>query len=66
VKWAVAAAVVLFAVSCIVLWRAPIDGDVVELHGYGHNVLSGQVPYRDFSLEYPPGSIPLFTLPALG
>ena len=65
-KWAVAAAVVLFAVSCIVLWRAPIDGDVVELHGYGHNVLSGQVPYRDFSLEYPPGSIPFFTLPALG
>jgi uncharacterized membrane protein len=29
-------------------------------------VLHGQVPYRDFHLEYPPGSIPLFVLPALG
>jgi hypothetical protein len=61
-----AAALALFAISCIVLWRAPIDGDVVELHRYGHAVLGGQVPYRDFALEYPPGAIPLFTLPALG
>jgi Glycosyltransferase family 87 len=61
-----AAAVALFALSCLVLWHGGPDGDVVELRGYGHAVLDGQLPYRDFYLEYPPGAIPLFTLPALG
>ena len=62
----VAGAIGLFGLSCFFLWRTPADGDVAELGSYGHAVLSGQVPYRDFAVEYPPGSIPLFTLPALG
>jgi hypothetical protein len=66
VKRAVAASIVFLGLSCIALWRARPDGDVTELHGYGHAVLDGRLPYRDFPLEYPPGSIPLFTLPALG
>jgi hypothetical protein len=66
VKRPVAGALVLFALSLLLLWRGPQDGDVVELHRYGHAVLDGQVPYRDFSVEYPPGAIPFFTLPALG
>ncbi len=61
-----AGAIGLFGLSCFFLWRTPPDGDVTELHSYGDAVLSGQVPYRDFAVEYPPGSIPLFTLPALG
>jgi uncharacterized membrane protein len=62
----VAAAVGLFSLSLIFLWRARPDGDIVEFSRYGHAVLDGQVPYRDFALEYPPGAIAVFTPPALG
>jgi len=65
-KRQVAAAVALFALSLIFIWRGSPDGDVVEFSRYGHAVLDGQLPYRDFHLEYPPGAIPLFTLPAIG
>ena len=41
-----------------------IDTPVYE--GYGSAIDSGQVPYRDFALEYPPGALPVFALPALG
>jgi uncharacterized membrane protein len=62
----VAAAVAVFALTCIAIWHGAPDGDVIELGRYGHAVLDGQVPYRDFALEYPPGSNAIFTLPALG
>jgi Glycosyltransferase family 87 len=62
----VVAAVVLFSLSLSLLWRARPDGDVAEFSRYGHAVLDGQIPYRDFALEYPPGAIAAFTPPAFG
>ena len=40
--------------------------DTIEYHRYGLAVMDGRLPYRDFRLEYPPGALPVFVLPALG
>ena len=61
-----AAGATLFAGSLLLLWRGGGDGDTLELGRYGDAVLNGQVPYRDFRLEYPPGAVPFFTVPSLG
>jgi hypothetical protein len=33
--------------------------DIKEYYVYAHDTFNGQVPYRDFSLEYPPGFLPV-------
>ena len=40
--------------------------DTIEYHRYGDAIMHGRVPYRDFPLEYPPGALLPFVLPALG
>ena len=40
--------------------------DTVEYHRYGTAIAHGDVPYRDFRIEYPPGALPMFALPAVG
>jgi hypothetical protein len=40
--------------------------DTVEYHRYGEAINHGQVPYRDFEVEYPPGALGVFALPAIG
>jgi hypothetical protein len=65
-----AAAVALFLVS----WALVHEGfyerseivDTPIYERYGEAMAAGQVPYRDFALEYPPAALPVFLLPALG
>jgi hypothetical protein len=40
--------------------------DTGVYQAYGDATAHGQVPYRDFRLEYPPGALPVFVLPSLG
>lgn len=72
-RFALAATLVaaaLFLVAWSVLHRGffthdrIIDTPVYER--YGSAIDSGQLPYRDFAVEYPPGALPAFALPALG
>ena len=63
-------AVTLFLVGWGVLHRGffadrPIV-DTPTYERYGSVMEDGQVPYRDFAVEYPPGALPVFAIPALG
>jgi hypothetical protein len=73
VAFAVAAtlvAVMLFLVSWGVLHRGFFADDPIvdtpTYQRYGSAMEEGQLPYRDFALEYPPGALPVFLIPALG
>jgi uncharacterized membrane protein len=63
-------AVALFLVAWGLLHRGffthhPIvDTPIYER--YGAEMDDGRVPYRDFAVEYPPGALPVFLIPALG
>ena len=70
VATAAAAGVALFSLSWALLHLGFFSDfqiiDTPVYQGYGDATLEGQVPYRDFELEYPPGALPAFVLPALG
>lgn len=48
------------------LWKRGQQVDTNLYSIYGTHILDGKVPYRDFSLEYPPAALPAFIVPALG
>ena len=41
------------------------SNDLAIYRDAGEAILGGQIPYRDFFIEYPPGSLPIFVPPAL-
>lgn len=64
-----AAAVALFLVSWALLHEGFYERDQIVdtpiYERYGEAMADGQVPYRDFRVEYPPAALPVFLLPAL-
>ncbi|MGH2920559.1 MAG: glycosyltransferase 87 family protein, partial [Gaiellaceae bacterium] len=70
VAFAAGVASVVFLFSWTVLHRGfyereqIVDTRVYER--YGSAMSKGEIPYRDFALEYPPGALPVFVLPAVG
>jgi len=66
-RWLWCAAAV-FAIVHVIIFTVFFDsgGYDVELYfNYASNVMAGQMPYRDFSMEYPPGALLVFLLPRL-
>jgi hypothetical protein len=60
----------LLTASWGALHLPPLDRDQIidtpVYQEYGERVAAGEVPYRDFELEYPPAALPVFWLPTLG
>jgi hypothetical protein len=65
-----AVGIALFVGAWAILHGAHYDDVVITDIGvyqeYGERMTDGEVPYRDFDLEYPPAALPVFLLPALG
>lgn len=62
-----ASAVFLLAWALVHTWFWG-HGTIVDwpsYKAYGEAIRAGAVPYRDFAVEYPPGSLPVFVLPSL-
>jgi hypothetical protein len=65
VEWIAAA---LTVASCLVipggLLSRSFGGDVYYYREIGKRLVDGLIPYHQFYLEYPPGSLPAFAVPA--
>ncbi|MDX6492981.1 MAG: hypothetical protein QOH02_916, partial [Gaiellaceae bacterium] len=62
-----AVGIALFLAACLLprygLGARALDTSLFRL--WSDRMLDGKIPYRDFSLEYPPGALPAFALPGL-
>lgn len=63
-----AAALLSLVLSLTLPWGVGSDARYGDEHlylDYGDRMQDGDVPYRDFYVEYPPGALPVFVAPAL-
>jgi uncharacterized membrane protein len=64
-----AVAVAVFVAAWIALHHGWLSrGQIVDTpvyERYGDAVMAGHAPYRDFSVEYPPGALPVFAAPSV-
>jgi Glycosyltransferase family 87 len=62
-----ALAAVLFLLACSLarggFFSSADPGDVGRYHEFADRILDGELPYRDFYMEYPPGAVPTFLAP---
>jgi hypothetical protein len=70
-RWAIAAVgVAVFAAASALPNVHMLDrnnrGDTPVYADYGEHMRDGNVPYRDFFVEYPPGALPVFVAPTVG
>ena len=68
--WVAAAASGLFVLGCAAAYGGLLShaypGDGRHYAIYGRALVNdGRIPYGDFYVEYPPGAMPLFAVPAL-
>jgi hypothetical protein len=67
--WQIALAVALFLCAWALLHVGFYERDQIVdtpiYERYGTSMREGEVPYRDFRVEYPPAALPVFLLPAL-
>jgi Glycosyltransferase family 87 len=65
---ALAATVLFAAVWAVLHYGFYADNRIVDTpvyQRYGDAIVDGQVPYADFSVEYPPAALPVFAVPSL-
>ena len=63
---AVGLLLVAWTVLHVGFYRDLIFDDRFVYARYGDLMIDGEIPYRDFHVEYPPAALPAFGLPALG
>ena len=64
-QWPILALFCLLHVLVFTLVFTSGAPDVEGYYRYATRITEGQIPYRDFSVEYPPGSLLVFLLPRL-